>query len=65
MGRVDSSARKRPLQDGLSKESSLKRRAKREGDATYEAPADSGAAAREGRPFTVSNVGNNGKIYLR
>lgn len=64
MGRVDS-ARKRPLQDGLRKENSLKQRAKREGDSKYEAPADGGAAGREGRHFTVSNVGNNGRIYLR
>lgn len=26
---------------------------------------DGGSAGREGRQFTVSNVGNNGKIYLR
>jgi hypothetical protein len=27
--------------------------------------ADGGSAGREGRQFTVSNVGNNGRIYLR
>lgn len=27
--------------------------------------SDVNAAAREGRQFTVANVGNNGKIYLR
>lgn len=26
---------------------------------------DGGSAGREGRQFTVSNVGNNGRIYLR
>ena len=26
---------------------------------------DGGSAGREGRQFTVANVGNNGRIYLR
>lgn len=60
MGRADS-ARHRPLQDGLRRENSAKQRGK-EGDSKYEASADGG---REGRPFTVANVGNNGRIYLR
>jgi hypothetical protein len=67
------SARKKPLPDGLRKENSLKRRAERErererereAEAKLDVPADGGATAREGRPFTVSNVGNNGRIYLR
>lgn len=37
---------------------STKRTAKENG-------SDLNAAAREGRQFTVANVGNNGKIYLR
>ncbi|ORY60045.1 uncharacterized protein BCR38DRAFT_350162 [Pseudomassariella vexata] len=35
-----------------------------EGDKWDIAP-DGGSAGREGRQFTVANVGNNGKIYLR
>lgn len=35
---------------------------KRDGKAVV---ADSNHATREGRQFTVANVGNNGKIYLR
>jgi len=30
-----------------------------------DAPPDSTAGGREGRQFTVANVGNNGMIYLR
>jgi hypothetical protein len=63
MGRADS-ARRRPLQDGLRRENSSKQRAN-EGDSKYEPPVDGSAAGREGRPFTVANVGNNGRIYLR
>ena len=35
-----------------------------EGDKTDITP-DGGSAGREGRQFTVANVGNNGRIYLR
>ena len=35
-----------------------------EGDKWSIAP-DGGSAGREGRHFTVANVGNNGQIYLR
>lgn len=31
----------------------------------WEVAPDGGSAGREGRQFTVSNVGNNGRIYLR
>ena len=32
---------------------------------TKDGGADTNGSAREGRQFTVANVGNNGKIYLR
>ncbi|KHO01823.1 Ras guanine nucleotide exchange factor [Metarhizium album ARSEF 1941] len=41
-----------------------KRQAETEADRWDIAP-DGGSAGREGRQFTVSNVGNNGRIYLR
>ncbi|KAH7320062.1 hypothetical protein B0I35DRAFT_352262 [Stachybotrys elegans] len=31
----------------------------------WDAPLEAGATGREGRQFTVGNVGNNGRIYLR
>ena len=37
---------------------------KKDIDATNITP-DGGSAGREGRQFTVANVGNNGKIFLR
>ena len=33
--------------------------------ATQDAAPDGKSSGREGRQFTVANVGNNGKIYLR
>ena len=58
--------RKRQLQEGLRKENSINRRAKREAeDVKYDITPDGGSAGREGRQFTVANVGNNGRIYLR
>ncbi|KAG0645362.1 Guanine nucleotide exchange factor LTE1 [Hyphodiscus hymeniophilus] len=58
--------RKRQMQDGLRKENSVNRRAKREAeDAKYDITPDGSSAGREGRQFTVANVGNNGRIYLR
>ena len=66
VNRSPDAARKKPLQDGLRKENSMNRRAQRDAeDAKHEISLDGGAAARGGRHFTVSNVGNNGKIYLR
>ncbi|KAK8025530.1 RasGEF domain-containing protein [Apiospora arundinis] len=39
---------------------------KREADsAKWDIAPDGGSAGREGRQFTVANVGNNGKIFLR
>ena len=58
--------KKRQMQEGLRKENSLNRRAKREAeDVKYDITPDGGSAGREGRQFTVANVGNNGRIYLR
>jgi hypothetical protein len=58
--------RKKKLQDGLRKENSVNRRAKREvEDLKYDITPDGGSAGREGRQFTVAKVGNNGRIYLR
>ncbi|CAM1509055.1 Fc.00g027940.m01.CDS01 [Cosmosporella sp. VM-42] len=36
-----------------------------EGSNKWDITPDGGSAGREGRQFTVSNVGNNGRIYLR
>ena len=53
-------------QDGLRKENSVNRRVKREAeDVKYDITPDGSSAGREGRQFTVANVGNNGRIYLR
>jgi len=35
------------------------------GDVRVDITPDGGSAGREGRQFTVANVGNNGRIYLR
>jgi hypothetical protein len=35
------------------------------GEIRVDITPDGGSAGREGRQFTVANVGNNGKIYLR
>jgi hypothetical protein len=58
--------RKKQIQDGLRKENSINRRAKREVDGMRnEVAPDGNSAGREGRQFTVAKVGNNGRIYLR
>ncbi len=58
--------KKKQVQDGLRKENSVNRRARREAeDLKYDVVPDGGSAGREGRQFTVAKVGNNGKIYLR
>lgn len=58
--------KKKQLQEGLRKENSINRRARREAeDPKYDITPDGGSAGREGRQFTVAKVGNNGKIYLR
>lgn len=59
--------RKKHVQEGMRKENSINRRAKREmqdGKSNNVAP-DGSSAGREGRQFTVAKVGNNGRIYLR
>jgi hypothetical protein len=54
------------LQDGLRKDNSVNRRRNRETeDVKSDITPDGGSAGREGRQFTVANVGNNGRIYLR
>lgn len=61
-------AKKKQLQEGLRKENSVNRRARREaedGKLHHDIVPDGGSAGREGRQFTVANVGNNGRIYLR
>jgi hypothetical protein len=59
-------AKKKQLQEGLRKENSINRRARREAeDLKFDVTPDGGSAGREGRQFTVAKVGNNGKIYLR
>ncbi|KAH8677812.1 hypothetical protein BX600DRAFT_376739 [Xylariales sp. PMI_506] len=41
-------------------------KSKKDGDADkWDITPDGGSASREGRQFTIANVGNNGKIYLR
>lgn len=35
------------------------------GEVRIDITPDGGSAGREGRQFTVANVGNNGRIYLR
>lgn len=57
---------KKQMQDGLRKENSIHRRAKREAeDMKSDIAPDGTSAGREGRQFTVAKVGNNGRIYLR
>ena len=59
-------AKKKQMQEGLRKENSIHRRARREADdLKFEITPDGSSAGREGRQFTVAKVGNNGKIYLR
>jgi hypothetical protein len=66
VNRSPDAIRKRQLQDGLRKENSVSRRMKRGAeDGKDEVAPDGGSAGREGRQFTVANVGNNGRIYLR
>jgi hypothetical protein len=60
-------AKKKQLQEGLRKENSVNRRARREAEdgRLNDVAPDGQSAGREGRQFTVANVGNNGRIYLR
>ena len=58
--------KKRQIQEGLRKENNVNRTAKREvEDVKNDITPDGSSAGREGRQFTVANVGNNGRIYLR
>lgn len=58
--------KKRYMQEGLQKDNSVNRRLNRETkDVKTDITPDGGSAGREGRQFTVANVGNNGRIYLR
>ncbi|KAL3428194.1 RasGEF domain-containing protein [Phlyctema vagabunda] len=58
--------KKKQLEDGLRKENSISRRARKEAeDGKWDLTPEGGSAGREGRQFTVANVGNNGRIYLR
>lgn len=58
--------KKKLLPEGVRKENANARRAQREvEDVRNDIAPDGGSAGREGRQFTVANVGNNGKIYLR
>ena len=43
----------------------LRERSLRRQKSTKEVPLDPNSGGREGRKFTVANVGNNGMIYLR
>lgn len=54
--------RKRQMQDGLHEDNKVKKEA---ADMKFDITPDGGSAGREGRQFTVANVGNNGRIYLR
>ena len=55
-----------PLTERRSHEDKLIARSKRDAEAErWEVAPDGGSAGREGRQFTVANVGNNGRIYLR
>ncbi|KAL2259970.1 hypothetical protein VTK26DRAFT_6172 [Humicola hyalothermophila] len=57
------------MSERKSHEDSLagRRRAKKgsQEDEKWDITPDGGSAGREGRKFTVANVGNNGRIYLR
>lgn len=65
-GRSPVAPKKRPVQEGLQPENDVNRWTKREvEDGKPDIAPDGGSAGREGRHFTVANVGNNGKIYLR
>jgi hypothetical protein len=55
-----------PVTERRSHEDKLGSRGKREADTDkWDIAPDGSSAGREGRQFTVANVGNNGRIYLR
>jgi hypothetical protein len=53
--------------DDMRQEDNMGGRAREmsEGELNVDITPDGGSAGREGRQFTVANVGNNGRIYLR
>ncbi len=56
----------RRYQDGMRQEKHAASRAGGVGgEVRVDITPDGGSAGREGRQFTVANVGNNGRIYLR
>jgi hypothetical protein len=58
--------RKRQVQDAVHTDDHAIRNQKSEGEeGKFNITPDGGSAGREGRQFTVSKVGNNGRIYLR
>jgi hypothetical protein len=61
-GRQNSLRRVKDSTDMLRERSLHRRRSKRD---MKEITSESTAGGREGRQFTVANVGNNGMIYLR
>jgi hypothetical protein len=53
-------------QDGMRQErNAASRTVGAGGEVKIDITPDGGSAGREGRHFTVANVGNNGRIYLR
>ncbi|KJZ80201.1 hypothetical protein HIM_00051 [Hirsutella minnesotensis 3608] len=55
-----------PVTERRSCEDRIRPRATRDTDANkWDVVPDGSSAGREGRQFTVANVGNNGRIYLR
>lgn len=68
--RFNSSATSKPLvpaSDRIAQEDKVAAwRAKRKGsDEKLDITPDGGSGGRDGRQFTVANVGNNGRIYLK
>ena len=57
-----------PVSERKSQEENVPTRRTKNGsqdEEKWELAPDGGSAGREGRQFTVANVGNNGRIYLR
>jgi hypothetical protein len=55
-----------PLTERRSQEEKMLHKAKKEAEAeNWEVAPDGGSAGRGGRHFTVANVGNNGRIFLK
>ena len=58
--------RRRQGQEGSHEANPVIRKAKKSLDEEkYDLTPEGSSAGREGRHFTVANVGNNGRIYLR